>query len=86
MVATIYDKVGELIMTMGKMLASLAIATSLVTAPVVAQASPADVRTNPAVEGEEISGGFFIPLLAVVAVILGLLAATSGGGDEPTSP
>lgn len=73
-------------MKLGKAFASLAVATSLVAAPVVAQAAPAELRTATEVEGENLRGGFIIPLIAVVAVILGILAATSGGDDAPTSP
>ena len=65
-------------------------AMSLVSAPVVAQAAPADIdqaRVSTSVDGENLSGGFIIPLIAVIAVILGILAATSDGGDDrPTSP
>ena len=63
-------------------------AISLAAAPVVAQAASQSV---PAREGSEITdaenlrGGFIIPLVAVVAIILGILAAT-GGGDRPHSP
>jgi hypothetical protein len=73
-------------MKLGKAFASLAVATSLVAAPVVAQATTAELRTATEVEGENLRGGFIIPLIAVVAVILGILAATSGGDDAPTSP
>lgn len=73
-------------MKLSKALASLAVATSLAASPVVAQASTAELRTATEVEGENLRGGFIIPLIAVVAIILGILAATSGGGDEPHSP
>ncbi len=74
-------------MKLGKALASLAVATSLVAAPVVAQATTAELRTATEVEGENLRGGFIIPLIALIAVILGVLAATSGGGDAaPHSP
>jgi hypothetical protein len=42
------------------------------------------------VEGDELRGGFIIPLIALIAIILGLCVATDicGGDDEelPTSP
>ena len=42
------------------------------------------------VDGEQLRGGFIIPLIALIAVILGLCVATDicGGDDEdpPTSP
>jgi hypothetical protein len=60
------------------------------TAPTVAAAQSA-VQVAPASEsidgGSELRGGFIIPLLAVVAVILGLLALTSDDDDDlPTTP
>lgn len=74
-------------MKLGKLLASVAVATSLVAAPVAAQAATADLRTGTEVEGENLGGGFIIPLIAIVAVILGVLVAVDGGGDDaPTSP
>jgi hypothetical protein len=42
------------------------------------------------VEGEQLRGGWIIPLIALIAIILGICAATDvcGGddGDPPTSP
>jgi len=62
-------------------------AMSLVSAPVVAQAAAAaDARIGSDVEGENLSGGFIIPLIAIVAVILGILAIADDGGDRPESP
>src|SRR5688500_565421 len=74
------------IMKLAKVLASVAVATSLVAAPLVAQAAAAGLRSGAEVEGENLRGGFIIPLIAIIAIILGILAATSGGGDAPTSP
>ena len=71
-------------MKFGKALGSV-VAASLVTAPVVAQAAPAELRSSTEVDGENLRGGFIIPLIAVIAVILGILAVTSSG-DEPHSP
>jgi hypothetical protein len=64
------------------------IATSMVTAPVVAQAAAAqDARiASPVDDAENLRGGFVIPLIAVIAILLGILAATSGGDDLPHSP
>ena len=73
-------------MKLGKALASVAVAASLVAAPVVAQAAPAELRTGTEVEGENLRGGFIIPLVAIVAIILGILAATGGDDDAPHSP
>jgi hypothetical protein len=72
-------------MKLNKALASFAVATSLVAAPVAAQAATADLRTGTEVEGENLRGGFIIPLIALVAVVLGILVAT-GGDDAPHSP
>ena len=42
------------------------------------------------VDGEQLRGGFIIPLIALIAIILGICAATDicGGDDDdqPTSP
>ena len=75
-------------MKLNKALAAL-VATSLIGAPVVAQAAAADVaqsRVGTDVEGENLRGGFIIPLIALIAIILGILAATGGDDDLPTSP
>ena len=71
--------------------ASLAamLAASMVSTPVLAQSVPtaAVERSGAATSDEnELRGGFIIPLIAIIAVILGILAATSGGDDAPTSP
>ena len=53
-----------------------------VAAPLsVAARSGADISG----EASDMRGGFIIPLIAVVAVILGVLAAV-GGSDRPSSP
>ena len=39
------------------------------------------------VQGSELRGGFIIPLIALVAIILGIIAATRGNNDDlPHSP
>jgi hypothetical protein len=60
------------------------------TAPTVAAAQSA-AEVAPASEsidsGSALRGGFIIPLLALVAVVLGVLAATSDDDDDlPTTP
>ena len=75
-------------MKLSKVLAAV-VATSLVSAPVVAQAAPASVeqaRVGTEVEGENLRGGFIIPLIAIIAIILGILAMAGGDGDLPHSP
>lgn len=56
-------------------------------APVVTEISPAGESVD---DGSQLRGGFIIPLIALIAVILGLCVATDicGGDDEdlPTSP
>jgi hypothetical protein len=77
--------------------ASLAalLAASMVSTPVLAQTSASSLSVaaaQPARAGaemdsaSEMNGGWFIPLLAILAVIGGVLAITSGGDDGPTSP
>ena len=74
--------------------ASLAamLAASMVSTPVLAQTAPSAAplsvaeRSGAETEGaSELRGGFIIPLLAVVAIILGLLVAFNDN-DDPTSP
>ena len=73
---------------------------AMVAAPTIATAQTASATTAsstrevaPAaesVDGDQLRGGFIIPLIALIAVILGLCVATDlcGGDDEdlPTSP
>jgi hypothetical protein len=66
-------------------------ACCLAASPVVAHAAP---QALPDRAGAEVAdaenfggGGFLVPLLALIAIVLGILAATSGSGDDlPTSP
>ncbi len=70
------------------------LAVSMVSTPVLAQSasSLSVVAAQPARAGADmdsanaVNGGWFIPLLAVLAVIGGIIAITSGGDDAPTSP
>jgi hypothetical protein len=58
----------------------------------VAQTAPRATTTEVApaseqVDGSELRGGFIIPLIALIAIILGILAATHNGDDDlPHSP
>ena len=68
------------------------LAVSMASTPVLAQsaqsAAPLSVaaRSGAATDdSSELRGGFIIPVVAVVAIILGILAAT-GGSDRPSSP
>ena len=50
------------------------------------QAAPIERSGAEMEEANELRGGFIIPLIALIAIILGILAATGGDGDPPTSP
>jgi hypothetical protein len=80
-----------------KKLIAAAASAALIAAPTMAsaQASAAAARTEVApaaetVDGEQLRGGFIIPLIALIAIILGLCVGTDicGGDDDdlPTSP
>jgi glycerol uptake facilitator-like aquaporin len=72
-----------------KGLITAATAVALIAAPTMAAAQSVEVA--PASEtvdgGSELRGGFIIPLIAIIAIILGILAATHDDDDDlPTSP
>ena len=75
-------------MSLRKASMAAALAVSMVSAPVLAQTQAAPVqRSGAEMEGaNELRGGFIIPLIAVIAIILGILAATGGDNDRPHSP
>jgi hypothetical protein len=73
------------------------LAVSMASTPVLAQTANSAQRAPAATsqtaraganvsDSNELRGGFIIPVLALLAVIGGILAATSGGGNRPTSP
>jgi hypothetical protein len=75
--------------------ASVALMTTptLAAAQATAGAARAATEVAPAtetVEGDQLRGGWIIPLIALIAIILGICAATEicGGDDDdlPTSP
>lgn len=72
-------------MRIKSILAAIA-AASMIAAPVVAApAPPAEVApADETVEGEQIRGGFLLPLAVIIAIIIGVLLLTEG--EEPTSP
>ena len=82
----------EFKMSFKKASVAAALAVSMASTPVLAQTSAAPLsvaaRNDASVSGQasDLRGGFIIPLVAIIAVILGILAATSGGGDRPHSP
>jgi hypothetical protein len=67
-------------------------AASLAAAPAVATpkpaAAPAAAEVAPQgerVEGDQIRGGFLLPLAIIIAIILGVLLLTGDGDEEPIS-
>ncbi len=64
-------------------------AVALMAAPTVAAAQSVEVApaSETISEGSELRGGFIIPLIALVAIILGILAATNDDDDDlPETP
>jgi glycerol uptake facilitator-like aquaporin len=64
---------------------------ALMVTPAVAAAQTAPTEVAPADEtvtdGSQLRGGFIIPLIALIAIILGILAATNDNDDDlPHSP
>jgi hypothetical protein len=73
---------------------------ALMTAPTVASAQASAAASAAAthevapatetVQGDQLRGGFIIPLIALIAIILGLCIATNNCGNDdndlPTSP
>jgi hypothetical protein len=57
-------------------------------APTVAaaQSAPVAPASESVTEGSELRGGFIIPLIALIAIILGILAATHDDDDPPNTP
>jgi hypothetical protein len=81
-------------MGLGKTSLAALTALSMVATPAMAQAASAaklsvasQARSGAELgEASELRGGFIIPLIAIIAIILGILAATQGDGDPPRSP
>ena len=78
-------------MSLKKASVAAALAVSMASTPVLAQTSAAPLSvaaqsfTSESGQTSDLRGGFIIPLIAIVAIILGVLAAT-GGSDRPHSP
>jgi hypothetical protein len=72
-------------MNLARAAASAVVAASLVAAPIVAQAAPAE-RVASDVSGENLRGGFIIPLLGLIAVVLGVLVLMDDDDTIPASP
>lgn len=69
-----------------RVLASSMAALTLAVSPVVVQAAPVERAAAPAAEENDLRGGFIIPLVAIIAIILGVLLISNNGNHEPTSP
>ncbi len=81
-------------MSLKKASVAAVLAVSMASTPVLAQTAQTSAASlsvaarsgaDMSDEASDLRGGFIIPLVAVVAIILGILAAT-GGGDRPSSP
>lgn len=83
-------------MSFGKVSMAAVVALSMTSASAFAQtATPvskpsvasSQARAGAALDNEsELGGGFIIPLLALAAIIAGILVVLDDNGDEPTSP
>ncbi|MBX3560567.1 MAG: hypothetical protein KF780_02035 [Sphingomonas sp.] len=71
------------------------LAVSMASTPVLAQTATSASSLSVAAQSragadmdsaDAVNGGWFIPLLAILAVVGGVIALTSGGDDAPTSP
>jgi hypothetical protein len=82
----------EFMMSLKKASIAAILAVSMASTPVMAQQGSAAALSVAARSGastdenSELQGGWFIPLLAAVAVILGIIVLVDGGGDRPSSP
>ena len=70
---------------------ALMVTPAVAAAQSTAQAARASTEVAPASEtvtdGSQLRGGFIIPLIALIAIILGILAATHDNDDQlPHSP
>ena len=78
-------------MRINSILAALA-AASMAAAPAVAQprsaAMPATTEIAPAgetVDGQQIRGGYLLPLAIIIAIIIGVLLLTNDDDEDPIS-
>jgi hypothetical protein len=73
-------------MRIPSILAAIA-AASMAAAPVVAQPRPAAevAPQSETVEGEQIRGGFLLPLAIIIAIIIGVILLTKDE-EDPVSP
>lgn len=76
---------------MFRKIAAAAAALALAVSPTVAaaqSAAPAEVApAAESVEGEELRGGFILPLAVIVAIVIAVLLLTKGDEEDmPVSP
>ena len=83
----------EFKMSFKKATVAALLAVSMTGAPALAQSAPSAAPLSvaarsgaPTQNANQIRGGFIIPAIAIVAIILGILALTGGHGDRPHSP
>jgi len=82
----------ELMMSLRKASVAAIAALALTSTPVLAATSSLSVASAqaragaPLEEGSELGGGFLIPLLALAAIVAGILVVVDGDDDEPVSP
>jgi hypothetical protein len=71
------------------LIATPTLASAQASAAASASATREVAPATETVEGDQLRGGFIIPLIALIAIILGLCVATNVCGDDndlPTSP
>lgn len=82
-------------MSFAKVTMGAIVALSMTSAPALAQATSAkslsvaasQARAGASMEDEsQLGGGFLIPLLALAAIIAGILVVIDNGDDDPVSP
>jgi hypothetical protein len=75
-------------MRINSILAAIA-AASMAAAPVVAAPKPAPTTEvapqSESVDGEQIRGGFLLPLAIIIAIIIGVLLLTNDDDEDPIS-
>jgi hypothetical protein len=81
----------ELKMSLKKASVAAILAVSMASTPVLAQSAAslsvaAPSGASASGDDSDLRGGFIIPAVAVVAIILGILALTGGSNDAPHSP
>ena len=71
----------------GLLAATASVALMTASTMAAAQAAPEVAPASETVEeGSELRGGWIIPLIAIIAIILGILAATHDDDDPPKTP